>query len=78
MKILNKKQVKELLKESGINKNLDYVFLMQDNKIYITNRETFDFELEKLNIKSVGLLFGEIKNKRLVLSQEAEQLIKGT
>jgi NOL1/NOP2/fmu family ribosome biogenesis protein len=79
IKILNKKEIKEILKamedQWGFKDELDYAFLKTEKgKIYIANKEVFDIDLEKLKINSIGMYFGELKNG-LRLSIEGSQLI---
>jgi NOL1/NOP2/fmu family ribosome biogenesis protein len=80
LKILNKKEIKEILKpikeQWGADINLDYAFLQNsDNDIFIANKEIFDVDFERLNVNSLGLYFGELKNSSLRLSIEGSQII---
>ena len=80
LKILNKKQVKEILaiikKQWGCSPKLDYVFLMNEkNRLYIVNKDMNRIDLSKLRINSLGMYFGELRNKELRLTIEATQLI---
>ena len=80
LKILNTKEVKEitgLLKEEfGFEEKLNYVFLLNNrDRIYIINKDMTRINLENLRIDSMGLYFGELKNKTLRLSIEGSQII---
>jgi NOL1/NOP2/fmu family ribosome biogenesis protein len=80
LKILNKKEVKEILKlfkeQWQADADLDYVFLKNnDNDIFIAGREVFDTDFEKLKVNSLGLYFGELKKGSLRLSIEGSQII---
>jgi len=80
LKILNKKQVKEILaiikNQWDCTHNLDYIFLLNEkNKLYIVNKDINKIDLSKLRINSLGLYFGELKNNQLRLSIEGSQLI---
>jgi len=78
--ILNTREQKEIygfLKEQwGFAEKLDYVFLLSaKDKIYISKKSVFDVDLDKLNISSVGMYFGEIDKGGLRLSIEGSQMI---
>jgi NOL1/NOP2/fmu family ribosome biogenesis protein len=80
LKILNKKQVKQIL---AVIKNqwnaeieLDYAVLKnKDNKIYLINKQFAEIELSKLRINNIGLYFGQMLNSELRLSIEGSQII---
>lgn len=75
MRIMNKKQVKQLTKELKVDINIkDYVFIKDFNKIFITNKGIKQFDLSNLNIKQIGLLFAEVKNNKYYLSDSAKDL----
>lgn len=73
-KILRRRKIKKLLPEFDIKK-LEYVFLEKNNKVYITNKEILNLNLDDLNIKSVGLYFGKIKNNKIILSVEGSRIL---
>ena len=80
LKILNKKQIKPILKAIKTQWNadvkLDYAFLQNEKgKIFIINKEFADIDLEKLKINSLGFYLGLIKNNHLRLSIEGSQII---
>jgi NOL1/NOP2/fmu family ribosome biogenesis protein len=80
LKILNTrgvKEIKELLEQQfGFTDTLNYVFLLTGKgKIYIANKEVFNIDLDKLNVSSIGLYFGEIEKDGLRLSIEGSQLV---
>ena|SRR3989344_2580361 len=78
MKILNSRDVKKIMNVvkdkygiSGIK--LDYVFLQDENKLFITSR---DFQrVEDLKTNNVGLFFGKVVDGGIILSIEASQII---
>ena len=77
---MNKKQIKPVLEAIKTQWNadikLDYAFLQNEKgKVFIINKEFADIDLEKLNINSLGLYLGFIKNNRLRLSIEGSQLV---
>ena len=79
LKILNTreiKQIKNILKEQfDYTYTEDYVFLLNNkNKLFITNKDISQIELDKLRIDKYGLYFGEFKNE-LRLSMEGAWLI---
>ncbi len=75
---MKKKQIKlmmkELSKNYNININDNYVFIKDDNKIFITNRDIKKIDLSNLNIKQIGLLFAEIKNNKFYLTDVAKEI----
>ena len=78
--ILNTREIKEITKhlvdQFGFTDKLDYVFLLSSkDKIYLAKKEVFDIDLDKLNVSSVGVYFGEIEKDGLRLSIEGSQLI---
>jgi|TARA_B100001964_G_C14169416_1_gene570726 NOL1/NOP2/fmu family ribosome biogenesis protein len=78
--ILNTREQKpiySLLKSQfGFSKKLEYAFLLSEKeKIYIANKEVFEIDMKKLNVSSVGMYFGELRNDELRLSIEGSQLI---
>ena len=80
LKILNNKEIKEILRllsnQFGFKNKLDYVFLMnQKNKIYLVNRDIERLDIDNLRIDSLGLYFGEINHRSLRLSIEGSQMI---
>src|SRR3989344_1834636 len=81
MKILNKKEVNEILdklKEQYDIKELklDYVLLQNTkDKILITNREIAKIDLKKLRVDNIGLYFCSLEKDGIRLSIEGSQLI---
>jgi len=80
MKFLNKRQTKKLLNlikdQYSLKKlNLDYYIHVIKGKFYLISKDIAKINLEDLNIKSVGLYFGTIKQEKFVPSQEAEQML---
>ena len=81
MKILNKKQIKNILntlnQQFGTSLDLDYVFLQSEkDKVFIVTKN-----IEKINLKnfrqinSIGLYFAKIERDGIRLSIEGSQLI---
>ena len=79
IRILKSKEVKALRKllekQWGFGEKPDYAFLMKEDEIFVVNREIGEIPLERLNIYSLGLKFGEIKKGDLVLTIEGSQLV---
>lgn len=79
MEVLNKKQIRELTnlldKQFGFNNELDYVFIKDNKDYYITNRDLGKIELNKLNVKRIGIFFGKIIDNNFILSIEGSQII---
>ena len=81
MKILNKKEIREiqgLIKEQF---DVDFEFsdvVLKDNndKVYLISNDFKDVELT-VRINSMGLYFCKIQNGRIRLSIEGSQLVKG-
>jgi len=80
LKILNKKQIKEILNlikkqwESDID--LDYAFLQdKEGKIFIINKEFAEIDLSKLRINSMGLYIAQLMPDGIRLSIEGSQLV---
>ena len=79
MRVLNKKQIRELTnlldKQFGFNNELDYVFIKDNKDYYITNRDLGKIELNKLNVKRIGIFFGKLIDNNFILSIEGSQII---
>jgi NOL1/NOP2/fmu family ribosome biogenesis protein len=80
LKILNKKQIKEILalikQQWNAEIDLNYAFLQDKNdKIFIINKEFAEIDLEKLRINSLGMYFAQKMIDGLRLSIEGSQLI---
>lgn len=80
LKILNKKQTKEILnlikKQFNAEFKSDFAFLKNEKgKIYLINKDISKINLEKLRINSLGLYFAETRNNEIRLSIEGSQLI---
>lgn len=79
MKILNKKQIREianlLKKQFDFNDSLDYVFVKEGKEYFITNRDISNVDFTKLNVKKIGILFGRVINDNFLLSVEGSQII---
>ena len=82
-KILDKKQVKQLLarleKQFNIKLNLDYIFLKNNKgKIFIINKKFSKLDINKLKINKVGLYFAKEEKGGLRLSIEGSLLLKNS
>lgn len=82
LKILNKKQVKDILEkiklQYGIKTlKLDYVFFINnEKKIYIINKDLAKINYSKLRINSFGLYFAALdSNNNVRLTVEGSQII---
>ena len=80
LKILNKKQTKEILnlikKQFGADIKLDYAFLKNEKgKVYLINKDISKIYIDKIKINSLGLYFAEIRNNEIRLSIEGSQII---
>ena len=78
-KILNKKEIKEILKQIeeqwGADLDLEYGFIQNNKtKISIINRDIGSIDLEKLRINSIGMYFCELE-RGIRLSIEGSQLV---
>ena len=81
LKALNKKKIKELLKEIeeqySINDlKLDYVFFKNSkDRVFLMSNSFKNFEHDKMHINSLGLYFANLKDYKVRLSVEGSQLI---
>ena len=87
LRILNKKETKEILKmikeQWDADIELPYGVMRNNNdRIYLANRDVFDLDLSKLKISSIGIYFGEIikdkemrKDRDMRLSIEGSQIV---
>ncbi len=80
LKILNKKQIKEILslikQQWNADLTLDYAFLKDKNdKIFIINKAFAQIDISKLRINSMGLYFAQKMIDGIRLSIEGSQLI---
>ncbi|HLC37180.1 MAG TPA: hypothetical protein VJJ53_00140, partial [Candidatus Nanoarchaeia archaeon] len=64
MKILNKKQIRELMnlldKQFGFNNGLDHVFIRDNKDYYVTNKSLGKINFNNLNVKRIGIFFGKL------------------
>ena len=80
LKILNSKEIKEILKlienQWNAKLKLNYAFLKNNkNRIFIVNKDISKIELEKLRINSIGMYFCETRNDKIRLSIEGSQIV---
>ena len=79
-KILNKKQIKEILalikQQWNADLILDYAFLKdKDDKIFIINKEFAEIDLTKLRINSMGLYIAQLMPDGIRVSIEGSQVV---
>jgi len=74
MKILNKKQIRELMnlldKQFGFNNGLDHVFIRDNKDYYVTNKSLGKINFNNLNVKRIGIFFGKLIDNNFILSIE--------
>ena len=80
LKILNSKEIKQILKlienQWNARLKLDYAFLKNNkNRVFIVNKDISRIELEKLRINSFGMYFCETRDNEIRLSIEGSQLV---
>ena len=80
LKILNKKEIKEILnlieKQWGLKLKLDCAFLRNNkNRVFIVNENISKIDLSKLRINSLGMYFCEIDRIGIRLSIEGSQIV---
>lgn len=78
-RILNSKQTREIYSmleaRYGFSAKLDFSFLKNKDDIYLISRDLAKVDVKKLNINSLGLYFGEVKNDSIRLSIDATNMI---
>ena len=79
MKILSKKQIRELMnlldKQFGFNHELDYIFIKDSRDYYITNKSLGKINFNSLNVKRIGIFLGKVIDNNFILSIEGSQII---
>jgi len=80
LKILNSKEIKEILKliekQWGAKLKLDYAFLKnRKNRVFIVNKDISKIDFSKLRINSFGMYFCEDDNIGIRLSIEGSQIV---
>ena len=83
LKILNSKEVKEILKlienQWNAKLKLNYAFLKNNkNRVFIVNKDISKIDFSKLRINSLGMYFCEINTPNIRLSIEGSQIIGPT
>jgi len=83
LKILNSREVKEILKlienQWNAKLKLNYAFLKNNkNRVFIVNKDISKIDFSKLRINSLGMYFCEINNPNIRLSIEGSQIIGPT
>ena len=80
LKILNTKEIKQILKlienQWNAKLKLDYAFLKNNkSRVFIVNKDISTIDLEKLRINSIGMYFCETRNDKIRLSIEGSQIV---
>ena len=80
LKILNNKEIKEILKlieeQWGAKLKPDYAFLKNPkNRVFIVNKDISKIDFSKLRTNSIGMYFCEIDKLGIRLSIEGSQII---
>jgi len=77
--VLNSKRIRQILsvlkEQWDYEEKLDCGFLQKENDIFLVTRDIDKIDLGQLNLNSLGLYFGEIRNEQLRLSIEGSQII---
>lgn len=71
------KQVRRILEDSfGVTERLPYAFFLSEKgDIYISNDSIKSIDTKKLNIHTVGIYFGEMRDNKIRLSIEGSQIV---
>ena len=80
LKILNNKEIKEILKliekQWGAKLKFDYGFLKNNkNRVFIISKDISKIDISRLRLNSVGMYFCEIDKQGVRLSIEGSQII---
>ena len=80
LKILNNKEIKEVLKliesQWGAKLKLDYAFLKNlKNRIFVVNKDISKIDFSQLRVNSIGMYFCEIDKLGIRLSIEGSQIV---
>lgn len=80
LKILNSREIKEVLKlietQWGAKLKLDYGFLKNSkNRIFVISKDISKIDFSKLRLNSAGMYFCEMDNRGIRLSIEGSQLV---
>jgi NOL1/NOP2/fmu family ribosome biogenesis protein len=80
LKILNSKEIKEILKlienQWNAKLKLNYAFLKNNkNRVFIVNKDISKIDFSKLRTNSIGMYFCEIDNLGIRLSIEGSQIV---
>ena len=83
LKILNSKEIKDILKlienQWNAKLTLKYAFLKNNkNRIFIVNKDISKIDFSKLRFNSIGMYFCEINDQDIRLSIEGSQIIGPT
>ena len=80
LKILNNKEIKEILKliqnQWGAKIKINYGFLKnQKGRIFVVSKDIAKIDISKLRLNSVGIYFCEIGKQGIRLSIEGSQIV---
>ena len=80
LKILNSKEIKEILKlmegQWGAKLKPNYAFLQNNkNRVFIINKDINKIDLSKLRINTIGIYFCEVDKVGIRLSIEGSQIV---
>ena len=80
MPFLNSKKRKNIInileQQFGVKDfRFEQALYLNNNELYLISKDIEKLEPKKLNIKSIGLLFGKFKDSKIVLSIEGAQII---
>ena len=73
MRILTGKRIKKMQAELGMDLS-GYLFLESNDKIWITSRKMEEIDFDKLDLKSIGMFFAQVKNSKTELTKEGKKL----
>jgi len=77
--VLNSKRIKEILQllkqQWAYSEKFECGFLQKENDIFLVTRDIDKIDLQEVNVNSLGVYFGELRNNQLRLSIEGSQII---
>ncbi len=80
MRFLNKREAKKLLKELGKNRSTDlheqFIFVLNEDRMFVASDGVRRVPLEHLHVKRIGLLFARRKSNAFELTREAAHLFQ--
>ena len=73
MRILTGKKIKKIEADTGLNLK-GFLILESYDRFWITSRKMEEVDFNKLDLKAIGMFFGQIKDKKMELTKEAKVL----